>query len=208
MSDATAVKRFGSVLWLWLVPGGLAAIALGLVSIVLPDVTVALLGLGFGVWLVVGGLARVALASAMRAWPTWRRAVTGGFGGLLVLLGVTGIAGLFSSERLLATLIGFGFALAAAADLTIGLSGRGARGRTTPLVLAAINAAIAVVFLARPGAGLTFIAVVIGVVLVAIGIAQLVAAAVLRQRVNRFIDSAAARGPEPGEPREISVEIL
>lgn len=202
--EAAQLRRMTTGAWAWLAVGGVVSLVVGILAIVLPDVTIAVLGLVFGLWLLVAGIARLGLATVMVGWPAWRRALTALFGAALLVVGILGLINLAGSARALALLIGIGFLLAALADLTLALSGRPGRSRWASLALGGVHLVIGVVFLARPDAGLTAIAVTLGVVLVVLGVAQLVAAVAVRRWLHRVVDRL---GPSD-EPKVIGYEIL
>jgi uncharacterized membrane protein HdeD (DUF308 family) len=202
-ADVEQVKRMSAGAWGWLVAAGVISLVLGIVSLVWPDATITVLGIVFGLWLGLAGLARLGLAFVMAGWPAWRRVLTGLFGIALVVVGVVALVDPGGSARALAILIGIGFLVAAVADLVLGVSGRGGRGRWATLGLGLINLVLAALFLFWPDTGLQVIAVTLGVVLLVLGVLQIAAGVALRRYLHRMIDDVAG-----GETRGVSVEIL
>ena len=210
-SQALASARsLATLTWAWLAVGGVVTIALGLIGLFAPGITVSLLAVLFSLWLIVAGVVRVTLAAGVSSWPSWQRWLVGPLGGLMIVVGLAGLVNVAGSERLLAAFIGIGFLVAAGVDLMLAATGPRGRSRAATVGLGVVHLCLAVVFLLLPQLGLTAIAVLIGLVLLMLGTALLAAAFTLRRTARRLLaeaEAAAGRGPDDG-PRVIEGEVL
>lgn len=198
---------------MWLGVGGVASAALGLVALFAPGATLTVLAIVLSLWLIVTGLARVGLASAMRAWSPTRRGVQGGLGVALAAGGTAGLLGTWNALTLVTLVVAIGFLLAAAADLTLALTGPRGLGRFASGALGVLHLVIGLTFLFLPEMGLSLLAVLVGLALLGLGAVQLGAAALIRALVNRADSMAQRLGPRrPGDdgddPRIIRGEVL
>jgi uncharacterized membrane protein HdeD (DUF308 family) len=176
---------------------------LGVVALARPSAAFPVLGLAFGLWLLSDGLSRVTLAVRSRTSPAWYRALSGVLGAALLVAGVVALANLTRSAEVLALLVGVGFAVAAVVDVILWLASRGSSGLL--LGLAVVHALVAVLFLTSPGAGLTVVAVLLGVLLLLVGPVA-VAAGVAVWRLGRLIGRRRDDGPD--DIKVIEAEIL
>ncbi|MGF1662542.1 MAG: DUF308 domain-containing protein [Kineosporiaceae bacterium] len=186
-----------------LVLGGVAAVVLGVVALARPSAAFGVLGLAFGLWLLSEGVSRVAVAARSGSAPAWYRALSGVLGAALLVAGIVALANLTRSAEVLALLVGIGFAVAAVVDVVLWLAARGRGGLL--LALAVVHALVAVLFLTSPGAGLTVVAVVLGVLLLLVGPVA-IAAGLALWRLGRILGRRRDDGPD--DIRVIQAEIL
>jgi uncharacterized membrane protein HdeD (DUF308 family) len=186
-----------------LVLGGVAAVALGVVALARPGAAFGVLGLAFGLWLLMEGLSRATLAARSRSAPVRYRVVSGVLGAALLVAGIVALANLTRSAEVLALLIGVGFAVAAVVDAVLWVAAR-ARGGLR-LALAVVHALVAVLFLTSPGAGLTVVAVLLGVLLLLVGPVA-VGVGLVMWRLGRILDRRRDDGPD--DIRVLQAEIL
>lgn len=208
-------RSTGVAAWVWLAVGGSVTLALGLVSLFAPGATLTVLAVVLSLWLMATGLGRVGLAVAVRTWPTSRRVVQGVLGVALAVGGLAGLLGLWNSLTLVTLVVGIGFLVAGAADLGMALTGPRGVGRVATGLLGVLHLVVGLVFLLLPDVGLTVLAVLVGVVLVALGLVQLGASALVRALVRRTDElrqrmEEAGRTPDDGDdgPRVIRGEVL
>ncbi|MGF1645872.1 MAG: DUF308 domain-containing protein [Kineosporiaceae bacterium] len=186
-----------------LVLGGVAAVVLGIVALARPSAAFPVLGLAFGLWLLSEGLSRTTLAARSRSAPAWYRVLSGVLGAALLVAGVVALANLTRSAEVLALLVGVGFSLAAVVDVVMWLA-TGRRNAWLP-GLAIVHALVAALFLTSPGAGLTVVTVLLGLVLLLVGPAAM-AGGLLLWRLGRLIGRRRDDGPD--DIRVIEAEIL
>jgi len=178
-------------------------VVLGSVALARPSAAFGVLGLAFGLWLLSEGLSRVTLAARSRSSPRWYRALSGVLGAALLVAGVVALANLTRSAEALALLVGVGFAVAAVVDVVLWLAARGRGG--VLLGLAVVHALVAVLFLTSPGAGLTVVTVLLGVLLLIVGPGAMAAGAAL-WRLGRLVGRR--RDDSSDDMRVIEAEIL
>jgi uncharacterized membrane protein HdeD (DUF308 family) len=116
---------------------------------------------------------------------------------------VVALANLTRSAEALALLVGVGFAVAAVVDVVLWLAARGRGG--VLLGLAVVHALVAVLFLTSPGAGLTVVTVLLGVLLLIVGPGAMAAGAAL-WRLGRLVGRR--RDDSSDDMRVIEAEIL
>jgi uncharacterized membrane protein HdeD (DUF308 family) len=213
-------RRQGVLTWVWLAVSGGLCLVLGLVSILSPATSLRVLAVVLSLLLMGIGLSRIALAVGVRGWGRGRRLVQGVLGGALAVLGLTGLAGLWSAVTLVGVVVGLAFVATGLADLVTAATGPRGLGRAATGSLGVVHVVVGLVFLFLPEVGLTVLAVLVGVVLVGLGLLQLGAAWLVRLLV-RQADALAAPlrqdgtggpgrlgGPEDGDGRVVRGEVI
>ncbi len=201
--DATVLRSAATIAWVPLLVFGALVAATGGVVLAAPDATVTLLTVIIALWLLVTGLGRATLGLAVSAWPAARRVPTVVTGVLLAVAGVAALVNLSGSVVVLGWVIGIGLLIGAAGDVAVLASGRAQRSRAGLIVLALAQLALGVVFLLAPTAGLSGIAIALGVTLVAIGVVAVIGGLVVRSRIHGYLDRVAGPGGPGGSSHDV-----
>lgn len=165
----TAVEAVANAAWKILATAGLASIVLGIVVLVWPHVTLAVIGVLFGIYLVVSGVFQLAGAFGSHV-PGSMRAVGFVSGALSLLLGLICFRGATESTFLLALWIGFGWLLQGIMLTVMAISHDGMPARGWQVFLGVITALAGIVLIVSPFGSLTVLAVVSGIWLIVLGI--------------------------------------
>ncbi len=164
-----------SASWKVLMVAGLAAVALGVVILAWPHITLAVVGAVFGVYLLLSGIAQLITAFTLPLSPGLR-VVWVVSGAASVLLGLICFRGPLQSVLLLALWIGFSWLFRGAALAAGAASEPTAPARPWQIVLG-IGAAIAgIVLIVSPFGSLLALAIVAGAWLIVVGVMELLAA--------------------------------
>jgi uncharacterized membrane protein HdeD (DUF308 family) len=173
------------------VVGGLVSIALGLVLLIWPEQTLAVVAALIGVWLVIGGIIRIASAATDRDAGTGTRVLEGLVGLALIVLGIVFLAHLVTSLKVLAVLIGVIWIVAGLAEIVSSFARRMTGWqRTGAILLGVVTILGGLVLLFWPGPTLVVLTWFTGLWLILIGLVQLF----LAWRARRL---------EPAEPGPI-----
>ncbi len=202
-SDATLLRSAATLAWVPLLVVGVLVAATGGVVLAAPDATVALLTVVVALWLLLTGLGRAVLGLAFSSWPAARRVPTVVTGALLAVAGVAALVNLSGSVVVLGRVIGVGLLIGAAGDAAVLVSDRAQRSRAGLGVLALAQVALGVVFLLAPTAGLSGVAIALGVTLVAIGVVAVIGGIVVRSRIHGLLDRAAGPGRPGGSAHDV-----
>jgi len=161
--------------------GGAISLLMGVMLLVWPDKTLLLVAALLGVLLVLLGVSRLFEAFKAKALPGAVRALRGGAGLLLVILGIAMLRHLANSLTVLTVLLGIAWMIGGLAQIAFALTG-GGRGNSrtgsldlpAPLVLGVLEVIAGLVLFVWPQTSLTVVIWVVGVWLIAIGIIQVV----------------------------------
>ena len=197
-SDTSVLRSAATIAWVPLLVVGALVAATGGVVLAAPDATVTFLTVVIALWLLVTGIGRTTLGLAFSAWPAARRVPTVVTGVLLAVAGVAALVNLSGSVVVLGWVIGLGLLIGAAGDVTVLVSRRAQRSRAALVVLAMAQLALGVVFLLAPTAGLSGIAIALGVTLVAIGVVAVIGGLVVRSRIHGYLDRVMGPGSRGG----------
>ena len=175
----SAAAALASAAWQFLALAGLAAIVLGIVVLVWPHVTLAVVGILFGIYLLISGVLQLATAFGHHV-PASMRAVGFISGALSILLGLICFRGAAESTLLLGLWIGFGWLIQGVMLTAVALSTEGLPARGWQLFVGVITALAGIVLIVSPFGSLTVLTVVSGIWLLVLGIAGVVHALQLR----------------------------
>ncbi|MFC1421394.1 HdeD family acid-resistance protein [Streptacidiphilus cavernicola] len=178
-----AVQSLANAAWQILATAGLVAIVVGIIVLVWPHATLAVIGVLFGIYLLISGLFQLAGAFGSHV-PGSMRAVGFVSGALSVLLGLICFRGAAESTLLLALWIGFGWLLQGVMLTAMALAHDELPARGWQIFLGVITALAGIVLIVSPFGSLTVLAVVSGIWLVVIGAVGVVHAVQLRS-LNR-----------------------
>lgn len=161
---------------------GFIMLVLGLLVAFHPTTSLNVICVLIGIIVVVGGVVRLIRSLDPE---DHHRAVTAILGVAMIVLGVLLIRHLHLSRVLIALLVGLVFIIQGVVDLLIGFSGEARGGRTWPLIMGFVSLAAGIVVIAVPENSVTFLAVLLGIWFVVIGLLYVVAAFVLRHELKR-----------------------
>lgn len=156
-----------------LILSSVLAIALGLMTLIWPGITLLLVAIFFGVSLVFMGIARITSAFNGKFLPTAIRVLEGILGVLILVAGWLVILSPGSGLAILAIYVGIGWILEGVVTLIHGIMWPTIAPRWLVIVGGVLSIAAGGVVLALPGQSLAVFAIWAGVLLVAIGVVQL-----------------------------------
>ncbi len=174
-----ATEALANAAWQILATAGLISIVVGIVVLVWPHATLAVIGVLFGIYLLISGLFQLAGAFGSHV-PGTMRAVGFVSGALCVLLGLICFRGAAESTLLLALWIGFGWLLQGVMLAAVALSNEDVPARGWQIFLGVITALAGIVLIVSPFGSLTVLAVVAGIWLIVLGLVGVVHAVQLR----------------------------
>jgi uncharacterized membrane protein HdeD (DUF308 family) len=154
--------------------GGVVSIALGLVLLIWPKETLAVVAALIGIWLVIGGIVRIASAVTDRSGRGGARALEGLLGVVLIVLGIIFLAHLVTSLKALAVLVGLIWIIGGAVEIAGSFTRRMTGGqRTGAILLGLVTIVGGIILLVWPGPTLVVLTWFTGLWLILIGIVQL-----------------------------------
>jgi uncharacterized membrane protein HdeD (DUF308 family) len=151
--------------------GGALSVAIGVMLLVWPDKTLLVVAALIGIFLVLLGLSRLFEAFSAKALPGAVRALRGGAGVLLMILGIAVLRHLENSLSVLTVLLGIAWMIGGLAEIAFGFTGG---SRTGSLLLGVLDVIAGLVLFLWPQTSLTIVVWVVGLWLIVIGIIQLV----------------------------------
>lgn len=159
--------------WQVLLTAGIAAIALGVCVLAWPGPTLVVVGVLFGIYLLANGIFQLAGAFGPHV-PGGMRALNFVTGALSVLLGLLCFRGAAQSLLLLALWIGFGWLLRGIMLVAVAVSTEGLPARGWQLFFGAITLLAGIVLIVSPFGSLAVLALVSGLWLIVLGVAEVV----------------------------------
>lgn len=188
--DDSPLKRFAKNAWLYALGLGVAAIAAGAIILAWPGQTLLVLGVFFGLYLLLSGLVEIVLAFAphLRGWTRFVSVITGA---LSIVLGVICLRDQLESVLLLAVWIGAGWIITGIGRVVAGFASR-EPGSGWSVLLGVVLAAGGIVLIVYPADSIATLALISGIWLIVIGIAQVIDGVQLKRRtgqVRDFIES-------------------
>ena len=179
------LRMLGQAAWQALMVLGLAAIAVGVITLVWPGRTLLVLGVLFGIYLIISGVMQLIAAFGDH--------VSGGMRVLNIIVGAVSILlGLFAfrnslhnSVLLLSLWIGIGFLLWGVATLVTSVSAPpGVAGKGWGVFVGLVTMLGGIIVISWPISSIFALAVFIGIWLVAVGVAEVIHAFSLRSKVE------------------------
>ncbi|GAA2004976.1 HdeD family acid-resistance protein [Catenulispora subtropica] len=177
--------RLGQAAWQALLLLGLAAIAVGVITLVWPGQTLLVLGVLFGIYLLISGVMEIVAAFGEH--------ISGGMrvlnvivGALSILLGVFCFRNsLHNSVLLLSLWIGIGFLMFGIATVVTSASApAGVPGKGWGVFLGIMTAIGGIIVISWPISSIFTLAVFAGIYLIAIGLVEVIHAFSLRSKVK------------------------
>jgi uncharacterized membrane protein HdeD (DUF308 family) len=153
---------------------GLASLILGLILLFWPGRTLIVIAALVGVWLVVLGISRIADAVTGRTAGTVSRGFSALAGVIYIVAGILVLANLEASLRFLAILFGVILVASGLSEIIAGITRfRGAGATTLAILIGLVNIAVGVLVLFWPDITLLALAWIAAVWLILLGILQL-----------------------------------
>ncbi|GAB5905064.1 HdeD family acid-resistance protein [Mycobacteroides chelonae] len=189
--EDSPIRRFAQNVWLYVLGLGIAAIATGAIVLAWPGQTLLVLGIFFGIYLLLSGLVEIVLAFAphLRGWTRFVNVITGI---LSIVLGVICLRDQLESVLLLAVWIGAGWIITGIGRVVAGFATR-APGSGWSVLLGAILTLGGIVLIVYPADSIATLALVSGIWLIAIGVAQVIDAIQLKRRTGQVKDFIQSR---------------
>ena len=187
--------------WLALLLTGMLTLILGVVVLAWPGPSILVAAVVFGIYLVVSGVAAIVFGLSLHV-STAHRVLLFIAGTLSLILGLLAFRhfGQGYAALLLALWIGIGFMFHGVATTLTAMSHPGLPGRGWNIFFGSISIVAGVVVIAWPFGSLVTLALVAGVWLVIIGIAQIVTAFVMHRDLNKADSDAGEVADGPKAP--------
>lgn len=170
-------------LWKSAVASGLLAIALGVMIVAWPGISITVASIFFGVGLLFIGFQQVFLAFTIRG-STGMRVLLFISGAAALALAVMTLARLSDAWELLAIWIAIGFIFRGVATTMSAISDPTMPGRVWNIVIGVITLIAGIVVMASPYESLQTLALIVGIWLIVIGVFEIVAAWGIRKATS------------------------
>jgi len=161
---------------------GVVMLALGLVVALHPSTSLNVLCVFIGIIVLVGGVIR--LIRSLNAAEV-HRALTATLGVLMIVVGLVLIRHLHLSRLLVAFFVGVVFIVQGASDLLIGASGEIGSRRVVLIVFGLISIGAGIVVLAVPENSVTFLATLVGIWFMVLGVLQVLTGLIVRHGLRQ-----------------------
>ena len=183
-AEESMLASIGRIWWLLLF-GGVISLVVGIIVISWPDKTVIVVAVLFAIYLIISGIFEI-----VRSFGS---GLTGGTRVLLLITGVLSvILGIFAirsaadnAVNLLGIFVGIAFLFRGFASLFMGFDSK--EGRGWNIFFGIIMLVGGVVILVQPALSLTTLAWVVGIWLIMIGIYEIIASLVVRNRIKDLV---------------------
>ncbi|WP_421108380.1 HdeD family acid-resistance protein [Streptomyces sp. NEAU-S77] len=169
--------------WQVLLTAGLAAIVLGLLVLVWPAATLAVVGALFGVYLLISGIFQLVGAFGAHT-PQSMRVLGFVSGAVSVFLGLLCFRGPAQSVLLLALWIGFAWLLRGVMHTITAVQDEGIPARGWQIFLGVVSALAGIVLIVSPFGSIAALTLVTGVWLIVLGIIEVIHGIQLRTRLG------------------------
>jgi uncharacterized membrane protein HdeD (DUF308 family) len=158
----------------WIVAVAAIAIVLGLVALLLPEKSLTIIALLFGIYLVVSGIFRVVVAFTASYLSSGLRWFTGILGALVVAAGIMCLNNPAHSIVFIAYVIGFGWIFGGVADLLGGIRGAGVAPRWLTITGGILSIVAGFIIMAVPATALAAFVALGGILLIVVGVGTLI----------------------------------
>ncbi|ORV96713.1 hypothetical protein AWC14_15925 [Mycobacterium kyorinense] len=182
-------------LWKSTLVSGILALALGILVLVWPGVSILVAAIIFGAYLLVTGIAQVFFAFSLHV-SAGGRVLLFISGAASLILAVLCFRSLYDSILLLAIWIGVGFIFRGVATAISAISDPALPGRGWEIFLGVISLLAGIVLIASPFESIGILALVVGIWLVIIGVFEIVSAFGIRRASKEL--TTAISGEAPG----------
>jgi uncharacterized membrane protein HdeD (DUF308 family) len=178
--DNDFLAAIGRSWWLLLL-GGLISVGVGIIALVWPEKTIVVVAILFAIYLIISGIFEIvrSFASGLTGGTRVLLIITGV---LSVILGIFAIRSAINAAELLAIFIGIAFLFRGFASLFLGFDAK--EGRGWNIFFGIIMLIGGIVILVQPAISLLTLAWVVGIWLIIIGIYEIIAAFMVRNRTK------------------------
>ncbi len=178
--DNDFLSAVGRAWWLLLL-GGLISVGVGIVALIWPGKTIVVVAILFAIYLIISGIFEIvrSFASGLTGGTRVLLIITGV---LSVILGIFAIRSAFHAVEILVIFVGIAFLFRGFASLFLGFDAKDGRGWN--IFFGVIMLIGGVVILVWPAVSIVTLAWVIGIWLVIIGIYEIIAAFMVRNRTK------------------------
>ncbi len=182
-ADENMLASLGRVWWLLLF-GGIISLGVGILAILWPGKTIVVLAILFAIYLIVSGIFEIvrSFASGLTGGTRVLLLITGV---LSVILGIFAIRSAINAVDLLGIFVGIAFLFRGFASLFMGFDSKEGRGWNIFFGLVMLVGGI--VILAQPALSLVTLAWVVGIWLIVIGIYEIIASFILRNKTKQLV---------------------
>lgn len=154
--------------------GGIVALILGLILVFWPGKTLLVLGALVGIWLVILGIIRIADAVVGRHATGTSRGFSALAGAIYLIAGIIVLANLHASLKFVAIVLGLFWIFGGVSEIIAGFTRvRGAGGKTLAILMGLVDIALGIVILVWPGPTLIVLVWIAALWLIVIGLLQL-----------------------------------
>ncbi len=172
--------------WGWFLAFGLVSVAVGILMLIWPGITVLVMAIVLGAWLLVSGVFALVTSFSARDEDTTSRVMMGIVGALSILLGLLAFRGAFQAVEILALFVGIGWLFRGITDLIVGIGAKGQAGRGLTIFVGVLGMIAGGVVLLWPAITLLALAIVAGVWLIIMGIVWIFGAFAIRSEAKKL----------------------
>jgi uncharacterized membrane protein HdeD (DUF308 family) len=189
-SESDPMATLGRAAWQFLLILGLAAVAVGIIALVWPGQTLAVIGILFGIYLLISGVMEIVAAFGSHI-SAGMRVLNIVVGALSIVLGLFCFRGSLESVLLLSLWIGIGFLMWGVATIVSAASApSGTPGRGWAVFLGAMTLIGGIIVISWPIGSIVTLAIFTGIWLIVVGVMEIVRAFTLRGQVHRYEERA------------------
>jgi uncharacterized membrane protein HdeD (DUF308 family) len=192
--ETTAVPRLLPHLWKSTLVSGILALALGILVLVWPGISILVAACIFGAYLLISGLAQVFFAFSLHV-TAGGRVLLFISGAASLVLAVLCFRSLYDSILLLAIWIGVGFIFRGVATAVSAISDPALPGRGWQIILGAISLLAGLVMIGSPFQSLGILTLIVGIWLIVIGVFEIVSSFAVRSASNKVGKALTAGSP-------------
>ena len=189
----TTVPSLLPHLWKSTLVSGILALALGILTLVWPGISILVAAIVFGVYLLITGVAQVIFAFSLHV-SAGGRVLLFISGAAALVLALLCFRSLYNSILLLAIWIGVGFLFRGVATTISAISDPTLPGRWWTVFLGVISLLAGVVLIASPFESIGILALVVGIWLVVIGVFEIVSSFGIRNASKTLHKALASEG--------------
>ncbi|MGH3530810.1 MAG: HdeD family acid-resistance protein [Mycobacterium sp.] len=192
LMQPTPVPSLLPHLWKSTLVSGILALALGILTLVWPGISILVAAIVFGAYLLVTGIAQVFFAFSLHV-SAGGRVLLFISGAASLILALLCFRSLYDSILLLAIWIGVGFIFRGVATAISAISDPTLPGRVWEIFLGVISLLAGIVLIASPFESIGILALVVGIWLVVIGVFEIVSSFGIR-RASKTMGKALTGG--------------
>lgn len=169
---ADALHEVGKSWWIVLVVG-ILSVGLGLLFLIWPGRTVAVVAAIFGIYLLVSGVVQLVQG--------FNKELSSGERALAVIIGIISIAlgvmcfrdGIANGVYILSLFVGFSFLFRGIYQLIVGIQNKGIEGRGLLITAGVLGVIVGIIFLVAPFQSISVLAMIAGIWLILLGLIEI-----------------------------------